>query len=613
MQPRWRIELLGGLRAEPRGEGAAATLTHFRTQKTATLLAYLAFYLRRSHPRETLIRQLWPDSEEGAGRHNLSVALSSLRQQLEPPGVPDGEVLVTERHTVRLNPAVVTTDVEQFEAMLRQARDAASEGERARWLTEAVELYRGELLPGFYDDWVLPEQERLRELYTQALRGVTAYFQRGRSPDRALPYALRALSEDRLDEERCCEVMRLYAALGQPETALRQYQELERRLREELNTLPGADARALAQQIERGGVEEWKSGESGPDPPLLHSSTPPADLEPVGGAVPLDSPFYVARPTDEEFGAAIARGDSIVLVKGTRQTGKTSLLARGLQQARQAGARVVLTDFQTLNASRLESAEALALTLAETLADQLELEVPPGEVWGAHRGPNLNLGWYLRRHVLGTIREPVVWGLDEVDRLFACEFSNELFALFRSWHNERALDPSGPWSRFTLAIAYRSEAHLFITDLNQSPFNVGTRLELGDFTLDRVEELNRRYGKPLQGEEVARFHELVNGHPYLVRRGLHEIASRCLRLADFELQADRDDGPFSDHLRHILALLAPDPELGEVARGALQGRPCPTPASFYRLRSAGVLAGASAREPRPRCPLYLAYLRRHLL
>ena len=54
-----------------------------------------------------------------------------------------------------------------------------------------------------------------------------------------------------------------------------------------------------------------------------------AALEPVGGAVPLDSEFYIERGADAEFHEAIARGDSIVLVKGARQVGKTSLLARG--------------------------------------------------------------------------------------------------------------------------------------------------------------------------------------------------------------------------------------------------------------------------------------------
>ncbi|NJN05227.1 MAG: hypothetical protein HC814_00795 [Rhodobacteraceae bacterium] len=56
-------------------------------------------------------------------------------------------------------------------------------------------------------------------------------------------------------------------------------------------------------------------------------------LEAVGGAVPLASVFYVERPIDREFKQAISRGDSVVLVKGARQIGKTSLLARGLQHA----------------------------------------------------------------------------------------------------------------------------------------------------------------------------------------------------------------------------------------------------------------------------------------
>ena len=98
-------------------------------------------------------------------------------------------------------------------------------------------------------------------------------------------------------------------------------------------------------------------------------------LEPVGGAVPLDSRFYILRPTDEKFRTAIARQDSIVLVKGARQVGKTSLLARGLQQAREEGAKVVLTDFQNLNAADLESVEKLLLSFADSFADQLDLDL----------------------------------------------------------------------------------------------------------------------------------------------------------------------------------------------------------------------------------------------
>src|SRR5207253_5100919 len=128
--------------------------------------------------------------------------------------------------------------------------------------------------------------------------------------------------------------------------------------------------------------------------PLAQSPALQKKLEPVGGAVPLDSEFYIVRTADDEFRTAIARQDSIVLVKGARQMGKTSLLARGLQQARAAGAKVVLTDFQTLNAAQLESVETFMLALAELIAEQLDLDVLPDEVWNARRGPSMNFGRY---------------------------------------------------------------------------------------------------------------------------------------------------------------------------------------------------------------------------
>lgn len=337
-------------------------------------------------------------------------------------------------------------------------------------------------------------------------------------------------------------------------------------------------------------------------------------LEPIGGAVPLDSRFYIVRPTDEEFLAAIERRDSIVLVKGARQMGKTSLLARGLKLARETGGQVVLTDFQSLNAAHFESVETLYLALAELIADQLDLDVLPQEVWNAERGPSVNFQRYIRREVLAKISRPLVWGLDEVDRLFTCQFGSEVFGLFRSWHNARSLDPEGPWQKLTMAIAYATEAHLFISDLNQSPFNVGTRLVLDDFTLEQVEELNRRYDSPLKDQtEVADFYDLVIGHPYLVRKGLHEMASRGMRLTVFARQADRDEGLFGDHLRRFLVLLAQDAALAELMREILRGRPCSSTEGFYRLRSSGLLAGDSAQEARPRCQLYATYLKRHLL
>jgi serine/threonine protein kinase len=348
--------------------------------------------------------------------------------------------------------------------------------------------------------------------------------------------------------------------------------------------------------------------------PRAHEVVDVQEIRQTSGAVPLDSRFYIVRDTDEDFLQAIKRRDSIVLVKGARQMGKTSLLARGLQQSRGAGAKVVLTDFQKLNATHLESIDNFFLALSEMIFDQLNLDVEPEAAWNPRRGASINFERYIRRVVLEQIGAPLVWAMDEVDRLLTCQFGSEVFGLFRSWHNERSLDPSSPWEQLTLAIVYATEPHLFITDPNQSPFNVGTKLELKDFTLDQVAELNERYHSPLNGKtEVPRYFRLVGGHPYLVHSGIYEIKKRGLSLPAFEALADRDEGPFGDHLRRILVLLARDPALTEVMREVLRGNSCPTTDSFYRLHSTGLLSGHSAREAKLRCPLYANYLERHLL
>src|SRR4051812_14959169 len=119
-----RIEMLGGLRVM-QGDRA---VTRFRTHKTAELLAYLAYFHRRSHPREILIDLLWPEADLDGGRHSLSMALSSLRPLLEVPG-KDGSVLVADRHSVGLNPAAVSTDVAEFEAAIKTATRAETQSE----------------------------------------------------------------------------------------------------------------------------------------------------------------------------------------------------------------------------------------------------------------------------------------------------------------------------------------------------------------------------------------------------------------------------------------------------------------------------------------------------
>jgi hypothetical protein len=294
--------------------------------------------------------------------------------------------------------------------------------------------------------------------------------------------------------------------------------------------------------------------------------------------------------------------------------GKTSLLARGIQRARESGIQVVLTDCQKLQNVPMRSLEDFLLTVSTLLAKQMKLSVSPKSVWDSDCMPTLNFETYFMEHLLTATKQPVLWAIDEADYLFHHPFSSEVFALLRSWHNERALNPTNPCHRLTIAIAYATESYLFIKDQNQSPFNVGTKLVLTDFTLEQLADLNGRYGTPLRTPaDLQTLFDLVGGHPYLVRAGLNELVSRSLSISQFRSQATLDEGVYGDHLRRIVMLLHRDPQLSDIVRNILRGKPCPDYDSFYRLRSAGILGGESKDQPRFRCQVYADYLKQHLL
>jgi hypothetical protein len=345
--------------------------------------------------------------------------------------------------------------------------------------------------------------------------------------------------------------------------------------------------------------------------PLTPTGTAP--LEPVGGAVPLDSAFYIPRAADAELLTAVDAGESILLVPGPRQVGKTSLLARAADHARNRGARVVQTDFQQLNASQLRDEERFYRGLAGTVARQCKFAYDFGAEWDEFLAPNENLNYFIEA-LVGDADTPLVWCLDEADKMFPAPFASDFFGLVRSWHNARASRPDGPWRRLTILIAYATEARLFIRDLNQSPFNVGRKLELADFTLDQFQILNARYGDPLTPPECGAVHALLAGQPFLSRRALDVVATGRNTPASLLADARRDDGPFADHLQRLLLGVTEIPAVTAFVRAALAGTATvagDTPA-YDRLHSAGVLRQARDGSLEFRCPLYRQFLEAYL-
>jgi DNA-binding winged helix-turn-helix (wHTH) protein len=331
-----------------------------------------------------------------------------------------------------------------------------------------------------------------------------------------------------------------------------------------------------------------------------------------GGALPISSKCYLRRLADRICEAAVVTRESIICIKGPKQAGKSSLLARVLEHARSLGFRTVVSDLEKYS-NELQSPELILKALACELAEQLGLECCPSSYWNPQRAPSANIERVLRSQILVPGAQHLVWALDNADRMIEKKSTAEIFGLFRAWHNARALEPGGPWSRLSIVIVHSSEPHLFIPDLSQSPFNVGTRIELPDFSRAEVGELHSRYVRPFKLEdEVDQLYRLLGGHPLLTHSALSQLSNADTTMEDLLRDAATPSGPFRGPLKSLLLSVSRDSTLLDGVRQALKSGQVADFGAFYRLRSCGILTGDSASEVAFRCSLYETFFRSQL-
>ena len=211
--------------------------------KAQALLCYLAV-TGRPHSRPALAGLLWSDKPEAAALTNLRQTLSALRRSL-------GSHLRITRHSVSLEPTAPRwLDTEVFADKLLSSRSDAQK------LQEAVEIYRGDFLEGFYvqgapafEEWAIVERERLRTMALEALHMLTTHHARTAEYATALHYATRLLAMAPWQEEAHRLKMLLLARSGRYTEALAQYERCRQVLAAELNVEPAAETTALYERI----------------------------------------------------------------------------------------------------------------------------------------------------------------------------------------------------------------------------------------------------------------------------------------------------------------------------------------------------------------------------
>jgi ABC-type transport system substrate-binding protein/DNA-binding SARP family transcriptional activator len=206
------------------------------TLKSQSLLAYLLLHRQRPQSRDHLCNLFWGDRSELKARGSISTALWHIRRCL-----PE-DIILRDGETLQYNPgAEVWLDVEEFKSHI-SASDIVS-------LASGVELYRGELLAGFYDDWIVDERYHLESLYCAALERLMSAHEAEKKFNEALVAARRLLHSDPLKEAAHRLIMRAHHQLGQRNAALLQYQTCRELIRSQLGVEPMEETNELYQAI----------------------------------------------------------------------------------------------------------------------------------------------------------------------------------------------------------------------------------------------------------------------------------------------------------------------------------------------------------------------------
>ena len=238
----------------------------------------------------------------------------------------------------------------------------------------------------------------------------------------------------------------------------------------------------------------------------------------VGGTLRGNAPSYVQRPADDElFYFTLAHKLCYVLTP--RQMGKSSLMVRTARRLRTDGVRTAIVDLTSIGTN--VTVEQWYLGFIRRVASGLRLRTDL-ESWWEERAaisPVQRFTDFLHDVVLAAIPEQIVILIDEIDATLSIDYSDDFFAAIRAMHNARATKSA--FTRLTFALFGVATPADLIKDRARTPFNVGQRIDLREFSRHDAFPLREglRHAIPRQGNEVfQRIFYWTNGHPYLTQK-----------------------------------------------------------------------------------------------
>ena len=287
----------------------------------------------------------------------------------------------------------------------------------------------------------------------------------------------------------------------------------------------------------------------------------------VGGDVQASGGIYIPRDADDKL-LALCRSGTFSFVLTPRQMGKSSLMKRTAERLAEEDVRTVIIDLTQIGTN--VSAEQWYLGLLSAIEEQLVLKTDALRWWddNKHLGMTQRLTDFFRKVMMREVARPVVIFIDELDTTLSLNFTDDFYAAIRYLHNARDQVPEFKRLSFVLiGVATPSD---LVRDPQRTPFNIGQRVDLTDFTPEEARPLAAGLGLPK--DETQRMLdwmlEWTNGHPYLTLRLCRAVAmqtrdrwtreevERIVKRTFFNEQSEQDNN--LQFVRDMLTERAPD-------------------------------------------------------
>jgi len=323
--------------------------------------------------------------------------------------------------------------------------------------------------------------------------------------------------------------------------------------------------------------------------------------------------IYIERPPiEEKCYKAIVQPGALIRIKAPQKMGKTLLLEKLLNYAREQGYQTAKLDLKLADSSAMTDLKTFLHWLCANVSDSLNLEVMIDEYWQDSLGLNTSCTRYFQRYLLPSINTSLVFAIDNYERLFQyANIFSEFCLLLRSWYETaKQGDRMGKiWQKLRLVVVNSTEIYPTL-DINRSPFNVGLAIELPEFNQQQLQEMVKLYGlsEQLNNNGLSQLVKLVGGHPYLVIEAITHLKSQESSYEEILTLAPTEQGIFSYHLRQQLESLQNDNELLSGYRRVITvDEPVQlNPEITFKLHSLG-LVKIVRNDCIPSCELYRQY------